>query len=76
MLKMEVDCGFSITLKDRARAIKPLIRPKCDYTIKIHMLVALAYLTLTILIFGSIIYALAQNTTSSAFRSAVPQVAT
>jgi hypothetical protein len=56
---MEVNCGFSITLKDRAKAIKPLIRPECDYIIKIHMLVALAYLTLAILIFGSIIYALA-----------------
>jgi hypothetical protein len=76
MLKMEVDCGFSITLKDRAGAIEPLIRPECDYTMKIHMLVAPAYLTLAILIFGSIIHALAQNTTSSAVKSAAPQVAT
>jgi hypothetical protein len=67
---------FSITLKDRAGAIEPLIRPECDYTMKIHMLVVPAYLTLAILIFGSITHALAQNTTSFVVKSAAPQIAT
>ena len=43
---------------------------------KIHTLVALTYLTLAILVFGSITYSLAQNTTLCAVKSAAPQVAT
>jgi len=43
---------------------------------KIYTLVALTYLTLAILVFGSILYGLAQNTTSFAVKSATPQVAT
>jgi hypothetical protein len=43
---------------------------------KIHTLVAPTYLTLAILVFGSIPHGLAQNTTSSAVKSATPQVVT
>ena len=50
--------------------------PKCDYTMKIYMLVAPTYLTLAILAFGPIAHGLVQNTTSSAVKSAAPQVAT
>jgi hypothetical protein len=43
---------------------------------KIHTLVAPTYLTLAILVFGSITHGLAQNTTPSAVKSAALQVAT
>jgi hypothetical protein len=43
---------------------------------KVHTLVVPTYLTLAILVFGSITHSLAQNTTSCAVKSAAPQVAT
>jgi hypothetical protein len=76
--KWRVLVEFSITLKDTSRSYRTPHQTllECDYTMKIHTLVAPTYLTLAILIFGSIINALAQNTTSSAVKSAAPQVAT
>ena len=43
---------------------------------KVHTLVVPTYLTLAILVFGSITHSLAQNTTSCTVKSAAPQVAT